>query len=147
MELAIKTSNNSAPGPDGIPYAAWRNAGRQAAIILLEAITQLQEDESDNSSVPDNFNASYLCCLPKKPSGTDPNLGEYYLPSATRPLSLVSTDNRLIASALRIAIEGHIEKVISHCQRGFLGGRKMLENVLDIDFESMRISLAGSGGR
>ena len=66
VELAIKMSNNSASGPDGIPYAAWCNAGRQAAIILLEAITQLHEDEFDNSSVPDNFNASYLCCLPKK---------------------------------------------------------------------------------
>ena len=62
----------------------------------------------------------------KKPSGSDPIVGDYYLPSATRPLSLVNTDNRLIASALRIAIEPAVEMVISSMQRGFLRGRQML---------------------
>ena len=30
---------------------------------------------------------------------------------------------------------------VSDMQRGFLGGRSILANVLDVDFESMRISL------
>ena len=146
VEMAVSMSNNSSPGPDGIPYAAWRHAGRTAILILHAAAEQMQAPDFRNTRLPTGFNDSYLCCLPKKPSGTDQVAGDYFLPSATRPLSLVNTDNRLIASALRIAIEPAVEKVISNMQRGFLRGRKMLTNVLDIDFESMKVSLNNPKG-
>jgi hypothetical protein len=97
VELAVKLSNNSSLGPDGIPYAAWRKAGRQALVILHEVISQIQAEDFEESTLPEGFNTSYLCCLPKKPSGTDHERGDYFLPVVTRPLSLVNTDNRLVA--------------------------------------------------
>ena len=42
MELAIRFSNNSSSGTDGIPYAAWHKAGRQAAVVFQEAVAQIR---------------------------------------------------------------------------------------------------------
>jgi hypothetical protein len=146
VELAVKLSNNSSPGPDGIPYAAWRKAGRQALVILTAAVAEIQADDFDENTLPEGFNTSYLCCLLKKPSGTDQAKGDYFLPGATRPLSLVNTDNRLIASAVRIAIEDRVAQLVSDIQKGFIRGRKMLQNVLDIEIHSMKVSLSGPDG-
>ncbi len=49
-----------------------------------------------------SFNESILCCVPKKPKAVDPVNGPIYDASCTRPLTLVNTDNRIIASAARI---------------------------------------------
>ena len=74
--------------------------------------------------------------LPKKASG-EVNGVEYYLPADTRPLSIVNTDNRVLASAVRLAIEPALDAVVSEAQQGFLPGRSLIKNVLDID-EAMR---------
>ena len=87
------------------------------------------------------FNLAILCCLPKKPTGTDPEVGQYFTAEATRPLAIVNTDNRLIASAFRIRWEPALEPWVSHMQRGFLKGRSMIANIVDIDYEAMRVSL------
>ena len=146
IEDAIRYSNNSAPGPDGMPYLAWRCAGRLAVVVLHAAASQMQDENFTLQELPRDFNASFLCCLPKKPSGHDPIEGDYFKPAATRPLSLVNTDNRLIAGAFRLLLEPHIASVVTQLQRGFLRGRSMLQNVLDIDYESMRVSLKGDTG-
>ena len=43
---AIKISGHSAPGPDGIPYAAWKRSGVLAIQTLLDAATALQSDDA-----------------------------------------------------------------------------------------------------
>ena len=106
----------------------------------------MQNENFTLRDVPKDFNASFLCCLPKKPSGHDPVEGDYFKPSATRPLSLVNTDNRLVAGAFRLLLEPRIAGVVSHLQRGLLRGRIMFQNVLDIDLESMRFSLKSDTG-
>ena len=90
--------------------------------------------------------ASYFAGPPKQASAYDPTAGGYFLPSATRPLSLVNTDSWLIASALQIAVEPINDKVVSTLQMGFVRGRQMLSNVMDIDFGSMQIFLVGTHG-
>ena len=90
---------------------------------------------------PTCFNHAILCCLPKAPSRTDTLHGDVYAPSKTRPLSIVNTDNRIIANAYRLMMEPIINSWVSDMQRGFLDGRSMLSNVVDVDFEAMRVSL------
>ena len=58
----------------------------------------------------------------------------------------MNTDNRLIASAVRILLEPTIEKVIPPTQNGFVIGRRILSNVLDIDLHSMLLALGGGRG-
>ena len=41
---AIKITNDSAPGPDGIPYAAWRAIAHTATPILHAVINDLRRD-------------------------------------------------------------------------------------------------------
>ena len=88
-----------------------------------------------------DFNRGYLCCLAKKPTGEDPHVGTFFAASATRPLSVMNTDNRLLANSWRGVLEPIFEKCVPRMQRGFLRGRSMLRNIVDIDFEAMKVSL------
>ena len=80
-------------------------------------------------------------CLPKKPSGVDEDGHTYFDPSATRPLSLVNTDNRLLAAAARYKWEHMLGSRVHPAQRGFIKGRSILQNLIDIDEASMTVSL------
>ena len=82
-----------------------------------------------------------LCCLPKKKTGVDEEAGDYYAADATRPLSIVNTDNRILANAARNRWEPIFNIWVSELQQGFLRERSMLSNVIDVDFEAMKVSL------
>ena len=76
VKKAIKITNNSSPGPDGIPYVAWRKAADIAAPILVDVSRCLQKDDWEdtlrrhvNENGEADFNFSILCCLPKKEVG------------------------------------------------------------------------------
>ena len=79
-------------------------------------------------------------------TGCDPLLGDFFRASDTRPLNIVNSDNRILANAVRKCIEPILERFISHHQRGFLPGRSMLANIIDIDHESTRVSLLHDHG-
>ena len=153
---AIKQTGNTMPGPDCVPYKAWRQLGDLGIDILYEvALTMAEDDigrifeEAYAGVAPQgdhDFNLGVLCCLPKKASGTDAKNGEYYKAEATRPLCIVNTDNRILASAARIRWEPIFNEWVSDMQRGFLHGRSMLSNVVDIEMEAMRISLKSDKG-
>ena len=147
---AIANTKNTMPGPDRIPYMAWKALGDLGIDTLFEAASALQEPgateflrgcSGEVETDEHEFNLAILCCLPKKPTGTDPEIGQYFAAEATRPLAIVNTDNRLIASAFRIRWEPALEPWVSHMQRGFLKGRSMIANIVDIDYEAMRVSL------
>lgn len=152
---AIRLSNNSSPGPDGIPYLAWRALGRVGVDYLYEAAACLTTDDGPrllSDAFPDlpegdhDYNLGLLCCLPKKPTGATPDGDDYYSPDATRPLTIVNCDNRLVASAARFRWEEILAAWISPMQRGFLSNRSMLANVVDVDFQAMRVSLKSNRG-
>jgi len=153
---AIKSAKASMPGPDGIPALAYQLLGSVAVDIMHDTIQSLCSDQAQaellaaysDRSPPNShdFNLSLLCCLPKKVSGHDPDAGEFYSGENTRPLALVNTDNRIMASAARLTWEPLLSNYVSLVQQGFIKGRQMLGNVIDIDFHSMRISLTKPSG-
>ena len=67
-------------------------------------------------------------------------------PNDTRPLSVSNVDNRLLASAARLAWEPILERWISKTQKGFLKGRVMLHNVIDVDWAATTVSLKSETG-
>ena len=71
----------------------------------------------------------------------DPEAGSFHSGDNTRPLALVNTDNRLIASSARLAWEPNLARYICKNQQGFLKGRSMLSNIVDIDYHAMTVSL------
>ena len=100
-------SNNSAPGPDGIPYGAWRALGDVAVEVLFGAFSDLilpEGPEMLRRDYPD-FNSSLLFFLPKKPSGATAHGVPAFEAGGVRPLNVTNCDNRLLASAVRITLE------------------------------------------
>ena len=110
VERAVRCSGNSLPGPDRIPYAAWRTLG-EVAIDVLHGAAQAMATHTfsddiraaygcgPHSSHP--FNLGIMVCIPKRPSDHDPHLGDVYRPQDTRPLCIVDTANRILANAYR----------------------------------------------
>ena len=62
VRRAIDKSNNSVPGPDGIPFAVWRSLGFQD--MTSEGGPEMTADQYQD------FNASLLFFLPRKASGS-----------------------------------------------------------------------------
>ena len=71
VRKALKLSNNSAPGPDGIPYGAWRAMGKTAVDALFDAMKDFMSSDGEELLRRDysDFNASLSFFLPKKAIG------------------------------------------------------------------------------
>ena len=74
------------------------------AITILKEVGDDMRREGAKDYLPGDFNHSRLISLPKKPSGSHADLGEYYSREAKRPLSIVNTDNRLLTAAANIIL-------------------------------------------
>ena len=148
IQRALDRSPNSSPGPDGIPFLAWRTLGPVAATALFEAYQVLSSPRGSDvmlAEYPD-FNASDMVFLQKSISGTHDTAGDFCIPEDTRPLNIANTDNRLLANAVRLRLEPVLDAWISPMQRGFLPGRSLLSNVLDVDEGMMTTALAHPAG-
>jgi hypothetical protein len=91
------------------------------------------------------FNESTICYLPKKPVG-QLNGDDIYDPAGTRPLNLSNVDNRLIAASCRLAWEKNFDGIIHKWQRGFVRGRSMTANILDVEKLSRMTAASSSNG-
>jgi exonuclease III len=149
VRRAVSMAGSSSPGPDGIPYSAWRLLGPLAIDVLHGALTELSAEQGQESllaAFPGDadgntaFNEATMVFIPKKVSREAQGI-RYNEPGDARPLSIVNTDNRLMANAVRLRVEPLLAKAVSPAQRGFLPGRSMLQNVFEIDGEMRAASL------
>ena len=61
-------------------------------------------------------------------------------PEGVRPLNVTNTDNRLVASSIRVAVEPILgQLLVTMEQKGFISGRSMLSNILDVE-EAMALA-------
>ena len=133
IQSAIDRSPNSSPGPDGIPFLAWRKLSHVA--VIFSRLTNL----SPLTRVPLSLAKSILLLtLAAWFSSKNRSLVLMKLmvasaaPEGARPLNITNFDNRLLANAVRLRIEPILEEWVSPFQRGFLPGRSMLANIIDI---------------
>ena len=145
VKHAIKYSNNSSPGPDVIPFVAWRRCINLSTEILFDAVQPLLREDGPEALAREwgRFNHSSLFFLPKNASGKTSSGEGYYESENVRPLNVTNTDNRLLASAIKHCIEPIIGPKIIWTQRGFVSGRSLLANLVDID-EAMALSACSS---
>jgi hypothetical protein len=143
---ALDNSADTRPGPDGIPYRAWRALGPLSIATLWSAARRLEQPLNPKNPDHQAFNGSILCCLPKVGSSVHEDGREIHKASETRPLTITDCSNRLIANAYRYRWEGLIAPIIDASQRGFLPGRSMLQNVVDIEHKAMLTALAEDDG-
>ena len=66
-------------------------------------------------------------------------MASVYSPEGVRPLNVTNTDNRLVASSIRVAIEPILGQLVTMEQKGFISGRSMLSNILDVE-EAMALA-------
>ena len=139
---AIKHAKTSSPGPDGLSAAHWRAMGKTAEDVILAAAASLSQENAsqeiqtayrDADSVSNLFNRSILCCIPKGDGEEDALHGRSHEAGQTRPLSLVDVSNRIIAAAYKKRWEPQLGAWVSIDQRGFIQGRSMMKNVVDLE--------------
>lgn len=120
IEKSIRRSNNSTPGPDGIPFAAWRAVPDLAGPVLFGVLNAL----SKRHRAPEGYNHGLLFLLPKKATG---------LVEDTRPLSVTNTDNRLLASTVARVAMPAVLQLVSPSQKGFLTGVESDDHIVEIN--------------
>ncbi|CAK0792699.1 unnamed protein product [Prorocentrum cordatum] len=72
FEKAIANASDSSPGPDGIPFKAWRRLGPLATRAFYDAFLTIVSPNGLDLLAQDwdAFNESSMVFLPKKPVGT-----------------------------------------------------------------------------
>jgi endonuclease/exonuclease/phosphatase family metal-dependent hydrolase len=126
--------SDSAPGPDGICYSAWRAAG-EAGIAVLQEIA---EDMWNGKAPPASFRKSLMVFLPKVDS-------QAVRPSELRPLALCDSDYKVIMGCINHRLANHLPDYVDDRQRGFMRGRLGLDNLLLLEAASMLACRSGAG--
>ena len=71
---SLRLSHETAPGPDGMPYKAYKKLDSYGVQYLYDSAEDLQ-DHQKSSAERSCFNHAILCCLPKAASRVDSNMG------------------------------------------------------------------------
>jgi hypothetical protein len=116
---------DSAAGPDGLRYSAWRAAGSTAVETLHAVFSAVL----DGAALPDDSRHSSIVIFPKE---VDEALLAY--PGDLRPISLTNCDAKLWASMLNWMLVPLIEDLVTPIQKGFMRHRFGGEHIIEADF-------------
>ena len=94
---------------------------------------------------PEWYNAARFCPIPKVASFRTEDGSLWHLPKDTRPISVVNADNRMVANLFRSPLAKIAAGVVHPSQRGFVDGRVMLDNVLELDDYMREVFFKHSG--
>ena len=107
---AISESTDSAPG---LPARVWKALCKLAAPILHRVICEmLRTSPKELRKKGPHSNEVFLSCLGKKRLFTE-QCGHVFAPSGTRPISIVNSDNRILANAWRSKLSPIIDPWIT----------------------------------
>ena len=124
---ALRCAKHSAPGVDGLPYAAWQAAGQHGAKTIYLILQHLLK----GLMMPMEFNLSLMVFVPK---GGEPDESTVVRePCDTRPLSLKNTDNKVVCSVINHKMRLPLSTHACSIQGGFVPGRQLVANVVDLD--------------
>jgi hypothetical protein len=138
LDEAISRTGSSSPGPDGVPYGAWRTAPPCCRAPLRNLLDNLVDNSTDHD-LPDEFNYSHMVFIPK---GDEPNDQNVVARGAgdLRPLNLSNTDNKLIALAINGRLSALCQATVSEQQRGFVAGRHLEDNLFQLEASAIAMS-------
>lgn len=86
LATLLSSRHSIAPGPDGVPYAAWQAGGDLAVDILLAAY----EEALAGATPPAHMRLAFLAMLLKRVLPADGDSCRRS-PAATRPITLTNT--------------------------------------------------------
>ncbi|CAK0876187.1 unnamed protein product, partial [Prorocentrum cordatum] len=106
ISAAIRQAKNCSPGPDGIPYGAWRALGSLAVDTLHNALRDLASPDGQRILEQDfpDFNESLLFFLPKSSNAAAPDGTPAYedLKAVHFPDQLVDMSAVAVAAKARV---------------------------------------------
>jgi hypothetical protein len=130
VEKVFEHLRDSAAGPDGITSGMYAPLKKLAPAIFLRVVIGMFDGQT---TFDEAFNHAFLCCKPKSSDERNDNGTPVYIASNTRPISIVDASNRIIAAILCVALERCVGSRIADIQKGFLHGRNVISNLIDID--------------
>ena len=126
---------DTACGRDGIPNAAWRGGGE----IGINYLSNLTRAHLGNNPRPHDINEGETVFIPKGQEDDDGRVFKdtvFRAATETRPLTLKNSDNKIVAAVANYAISPTIQKCASVVQNGFVHGRQLAQNIVDLDHAS-----------
>ena len=140
VEGYMASLKHCAPGKDGAINEAWKNSGPAGVDFIVASL----QKASSAATLPPKAREG-LFVFPAKPtSGGDANEGDRRLlrkPKDLRPLTLKNADNKAVAGITNYAILPTVQVSASQLQRGFVPGRQLAQNCIDLDFAARFASL------
>ena len=133
----LRRLSNCAPSLDGVVNAAWRYGCDETD----EYCHELLEAHLDDGETPDDLNDGlfiFPCKVKEEQTAGAPLVCH---PSETRPLTLKAADNKFVAGRLNQAIGPVVQAHASRTQNGFVAGRQLLQNAVDLDFQGRRLAM------
>ena len=135
--MIVRELRDSACGPDGVPYSAWQHASDHAIQVLYHLYCSLFTDDE----VSDDFNHVWLILLAKGDHDDDKDfVGR--AACDTRPVSLANSDSKICEIALGKPLTGAAEEHTSVEQPGFLSGRILVDNIIEVETHTAGYSAA-----
>lgn len=113
QSAASRTPHHSSPGPDGLPYQAWRLVFTHP--LYTNLVMRVYDDALQHGIFPSSWNDTCMCLLPKK--GDLTNLANW------RPISLINCDAKIFTRLLNARIINAASSLITPYQCGFMPGR------------------------
>lgn len=126
---ALMRTTDSMPGPDGVPYVAWRAQVGVVAPVLHEALTAVLEGRV---SLLEGFNLSTMVFLPKAvPVGVVDIFSAEV--GSTRPLTLTDMCPKILALAVNNRLSELASRTVMSQQPGFVAGRSLGDNLYELE--------------
>lgn len=125
---AIVRTTESTPGPDGVPYSAWRVVAGEVAPLVHRALVALAGEVEE---LPEEANLSSMVFLPKAPPLGDIEVFTSDL-SALRPLTLTDTLPKVLALAANDRLSALAAVIVLGQQRGVVPGRRISHNLYEL---------------
>ena len=136
VRLVLQALPNTASGPDGLPYAAWKHGGEDA----ISTLWQITDAQCRGELPPTGFNDSATIFVPKGDFATDA-VAMVRNPMDTRPLSLKNADNKVCAACVSKCIADVVTAGTHESQNGFVRGRQLIQNPVDLDSAARAFAL------
>jgi len=124
----LRHKKDPTPGPNGIHFPAYF----PCEDIATEAFHNAAEDLCEGIPAALALNDSTITFLPKG-EFTENEVETIRDTECTRPLGLKNTDNKVIISATIASFRKDMRRSTHASQRGFVPGRLLVQNVLDLD--------------
>lgn len=132
FEVVISKCHDSATGPDGIPYSAYKSIKVLAATVLADTVVCLVDPDSAEEICLEELNMQLVWFAPKGEEEADVR-GVTRQPDNLRTIFGSNTDAKLISSAVAFVITPATLEATPQMQRGFCHGRQLAMNVVDLD--------------